>query len=50
MTLLETKLSLKYLLYWDVTQRRPVVSCLRFATERLADLGRCDREVVPKRR
>ena len=50
MTLLETKLPLRYLLYWDDTQRRPVGSWLRFATERLADLGRCDREVVPKRR
>lgn len=50
MILLETKLSLRYLLYWDVTQRRPVVSWLHFATDRLADLGRCDREVVPKHR
>jgi hypothetical protein len=50
MTLLGTKLSLRYLLTWDVTQRRPVVSCLRFATEKLVNTWTCDREVVPKRR
>ena len=50
MTLIGTKLSLRYLLYWDVKQRWPVVSCYVSRPTCLADPGRCAREVVPKRR